>query len=114
MYTKSGRFTERRMTLGGDTLEFEIMTGWIAIDLSKCKKCVSKPCIAACSSKIFKENGPVIELSRPKEEIKKGGCTESLACELECQLRGGGGLTVVLPMPEFDQYIETIKKEAKQ
>jgi ferredoxin len=99
--------------LAEKTLEFEIMTGQIVIDLRKCEACVSKACIAACSSNIFIENGPRIDLNRTREEIKRGGCTESLTCELECQLKGGGGLTVVLPMPEFDQYAEMMRERSK-
>jgi hypothetical protein len=46
-----------------------------------------------------------------REKIKRGGCTETMACELECQRRGKGGLRLVLPMPEFDRYVEKARKQ---
>lgn len=100
--------------MAGNILEVEFMTGKIVIDLEKCKQCKTKACVAACSSQIFKPDGRVVSLNMTNEEIRKGGCTESLACELECQLRGEGGLSLVLPMPEFDRYAEMMKESGQR
>lgn len=92
-------------------LDFEIMTGRIIIDLGKCIGCKTKACVEACAAKIFKTEGQEVTLNMTREAIKKGGCTETIACELECQLRGNGALKIVFPMPELDQYIEEMKKK---
>ena len=34
---------------------------------------------------------------------------QTMACELECHLKGRGGLRLILPMPEYDRYIEEMK-----
>lgn len=92
-------------------LEFNFMRGKIVIDLDKCKACESKACVPACTAKIFKLEGQTIALNMDREKIAKGGCTETLACELECQLKGKGSLKILLPMPEFDKYMEKNKNK---
>lgn len=95
--------------MDGKVLEFNLMTGKIAIDLDKCRVCESKACVPSCTFKIFKIDGHAIALNMDREKITKGGCTECLACELECELKGKGGLKIDLPMPEFDKYMEKNK-----
>lgn len=92
-------------------LDFEIMTGRIIIDLEKCIGCKTKACVEACTAKIFKTEGQEVTLNMTRETIKKGGCTETIACELECQLRGNGALKIVFPMPELERHVSEIKKK---
>lgn len=99
--------------MGKNILEFEIMTGRIVIDLERCEECETKACIEACSSNIFRREGHRVALNMARDLIKKGGCTETMACELECQLRGRGGLRVILPMPEYDRFIEEVRKRGE-
>jgi succinyl-CoA synthetase beta subunit len=83
---------------------FETFTGKIIIDHDKCMSCKSKICIEACIPKILKlENGKAI-LNISLEEAKKGGCTECLACELECLDRGNKAINIELPIPGLEEY----------
>lgn len=100
--------------MGKKILEFEIMTGKIVIDLEKCEECQTKACIEACTANIFKREGKKIDLNMARDEIKKGECTETAACELECHLRGKGGLRLILPMPELDHYVKEMKKRGEK
>ena len=92
-------------------LEFEIFTGKVVIDLERCIRCQTKACVEACTARIFKRDRDSIALNMDEEKIRRGGCTETMACELECQRRGKGGLHLVLPMPEFDRYVEEARKQ---
>ena len=105
---KEGTKTVKRI------LEFEIMTGKIVIDLEKCEECETKACIQACTANIFKRAGKKIELNMTRDAIKRGGCTETAACELECHLRGEGGLRLILPMPELDHIVEEMNKRGEK
>ena len=93
-----------------ETLEIEIMTGKICIDLELCKTCPTKACVAACAAGILRMDGDVIALDKPAESVKKGLCTETMSCQLECALKGKGALKIVLPMPEYDEYIKKMKE----
>ncbi len=92
-------------------LEIAIMTGKIVIDLDQCLGCQTKACVDACTARIFRRDGNGIALTMDQERIRRGGCTETMACELECQRRGRGALRLVLPMPEFDRYLKQARKE---
>ncbi len=95
-------------------LEFEVFSGGkVIIDISKCGDCMSKACIQICNLPTM---GRVLELKngRPSlkkdlKEIKKGGCTECLGCELECELRGMKAIQIILPTPELDEYLKEIE-----
>ena len=97
--------------MGDRILEVEILTGKIMIDLEECLSCQTKACVEACAARVFKRDGGSIALNMDEEKIRRGGCTETMACELECQRRGKGGLHLVLPMPEFDRYVEEARKQ---
>ncbi len=86
----------------------ETLTGKIWIDHAACEKCESKPCIEACAAGVLKlEDGkPVIALE--PEDVKKGKCTECLACEIACQFHGNKGLHIVLPIPGLAEYREKL------
>jgi hypothetical protein len=102
--------------MGENILEFGTMAGaTIRFDLKKCDGCKTKACIEADNLPFL---GPVLELKegRPslmwsKEEIKKRKCTDCVACELECQLRGKGGVTITYPMPKLDEYLAGLEKK---
>ena len=91
----------------GDEYEFETMTGKVFINHRVCVDCEEKPCIEACSRYgvlTLEEGKPVLALER--EEVKKGKCTECLACEIACRFHGKGGLHIVLPIEGLKEYRE--------
>ena len=84
---------------------FKTPTGEISYDHAVCERCASKACVAACVPQILKlaENGvPVLKVTL--EEAARGRCTECLACEVDCRVRGAGGGHVRLPIPGLDEY----------
>lgn len=85
---------------------FETLTGAIYIDHSKCIECENKPCVEACTYNVLKiEDGkPVLNLDR--EEVKRGKCTECIACEIACRFEGMGALYIHLPIPGLKEYRE--------
>lgn len=97
-------------------LEFETMAGAVVrFDLRKCDKCETKACIEADHLPFM---GPVLELKdgRPslmwtKEEIKRGKCTDCVACELACQLSGNGGVMIIYAQPELEGYLEELERQ---
>jgi hypothetical protein len=98
-----------------DVLEFETMAGAIVrFDLKKCDECNSKACIIADHLPFL---GPVLKMKdgRPcliwtRDEIKKGKCTDCVACELTCQLYGNNGVTIIYEMPKLDEHLAVLKK----
>jgi succinyl-CoA synthetase beta subunit len=76
--------------------------GTVAFDHSLCLKCVSKVCIEECQPRILIEEAGVPVLRITPEAAASGGCTECLACEVECRARGEGGGTILLPLPGLD------------
>jgi succinyl-CoA synthetase beta subunit len=91
-----------------DPYRFDTQTGTICYDHALCLGCKSKACIAVCEPEILKlESGrPVLAITR--EEARKGGCTECLACELECAFEGNGGASISLPIEGLPAYRSTI------
>ncbi len=95
-------------------LEFEVLSGGrVIIDLTKCEECESRACIGICSLPTM---GRVLELKDGKPslkksvgEIKKGGCTECLGCELECRLKGKDAIRITLPTRELDEYLAELR-----
>ena len=94
-------------------LEFDVRSGGtIRIDLEKCKSCETKACVKICNSTgmgqilDLKDGVPALKIT--PEEVKRGGCTEDLACELECELHGNKAIVVTLPLPELDEYLENM------
>jgi ferredoxin len=89
-------------------IEFESRTGKVIIDDSKCCNCGTYACVKACSlygAHLFrinlKEKKP--EPLHPPEDLKRM-CTECLACEQECFLRGLKAITIELPIPGLSDY----------
>ncbi len=88
---------------------FETFTGEILIDHRKCERCLTKGCPKACPHGILRldDNGyPVLALSR--EEVKKGKCTECLACEIFCKFHEQDALFIYLPVPGLKEYREKV------
>lgn len=93
-------------------MEFETRTGKVIIEDNKCVQCNTFACVKACSlygSSLFRIN---LKERRPepiydKEELKRR-CTECLACEQECFLRGLSAIKILLPMPELDKLKEKL------
>ena len=93
---------------------FETITGRIYVDHELCDRCETKGCVSECPKEVLKiENGRAV-LNMDPEEVKKGKCTECLACEIYCQFHGAGGLHIVLPIPGLKEYRERILKEIKE
>lgn len=91
-----------------ETLEikFNTMTGTIVFrDYVKCKSCYKKLCVEACKrygTGIIRFDKDIPTLSVSPERLKKGACSECLACEFICNNEGSGILTVDLPLPGID------------
>lgn len=77
---------------------FDSLTGSVQFQYDACLECDSKICIEACLPGILKleDDKPVLAIT--EDEAKKGKCTECLACELECRIRGNSGCYVSLPI----------------
>ena len=94
-------------------LEFEVRSGGtIRIDLDKCQVCKTKACVKVCNStgmgQILELKDGVPALKPTLEEVKRGACTEDLACELDCELYGEKAIVITLPLPELDEYLENL------
>lgn len=93
-------------------MEFETRTGKVIVDDSKCPNCTTFACVKACSlyngalyRVNLKKHKP--ELAFNKDDLKRR-CTECLACEQECFLRGLKAITILLPMPELEKFRTSI------
>ena len=83
---------------------FDTVThGTITYDHAVCLTCESKACVESCVPQILSvvDGVPVLNISR--EDAKRGGCIECLACEVECHFRGAGGGFIHLPIPGLDE-----------
>lgn len=79
-----------------------ITNGTVVLDHAACRECESKICVERCVPGILSLEGDVPVLNITLEEARKGGCTECLACEVECAFDGNGGGRVFLPIPGLD------------
>jgi NAD-dependent dihydropyrimidine dehydrogenase PreA subunit len=91
-------------------LEFEVRSGGtISIDLEKCRSCETKACVKICNTtgmgQILELKDGLPALKPTLEEVKRGACTEDLACELDCQLYGNKAIVITLPLPQLDDYL---------
>ncbi len=94
--------------MGANVLEFEVFSGGkVEINLSKCKQCESKACVDVCNSpnmgKVLELKDGIPALQKSLEDIKRGGCTECLGCELDCDLYGEQAIKITLPIKELDE-----------
>lgn len=82
---------------------FETVTGGtITFDHAICRTCESKICIQHCVPQILSlaDDVPVLNIS--PAAAKQGGCTECLACEVDCWFLGKGGGLIRLPIAGLD------------
>jgi succinyl-CoA synthetase beta subunit len=78
---------------------FETVTGGtITYDHARCRDCSTKICIETCVPKILSLEGDVPVLNIDRDEAKRGGCIECLACEVECHFLGNRGGRITLPI----------------
>jgi succinyl-CoA synthetase beta subunit len=87
----------------GHPYRFETVTGGeITFDYDACAECDSKVCVENCVPGILdlQEGVPVLNITH--EQAKQGGCTECLACEIECFFDGNRGASIRLPIPGLD------------
>ena len=94
-----------------DQYGFETITGKITFDHDKCCSCKTKGCIQACTSRVIKldEDKPVLAIT--PEEVKKGKCTECLACEIYCRFHAENAIAIYLPIPGLKEYRKKLKDE---
>jgi len=84
---------------------FDTISGKILINHEMCKTCFDKPCIKSCKANILKLEDEVPILNFTAQEVKRGRCTECLACELACEFHGNKALFIDLPIPGLDNTI---------
>ncbi|MCC7208897.1 MAG: acetate--CoA ligase family protein [Anaerolineae bacterium] len=93
---------------------FETITGGeITYDHARCRACESKICIETCDPKILSLEGGVPVLNISKEQARSGGCTECLACEIECYFLGNRGGRIRLPIPGLES-VSTVRSAAHE
>ena len=83
---------------------FDTLTGAIEIDHARCRECGDAPCVPACAREILRVAGGVPVLAEDAGAVKKGRCTECLACEIACGSEGNDGLWIDLPIPGLETY----------
>lgn len=85
---------------------FETITGGtVTFDHARCRDCTSKICIETCAPKILSLDGDVPTLNISHDAARRGGCTECLACEVECYFLGNRGGHIILPIHGLEQQI---------
>ncbi|MBX3085932.1 MAG: acetate--CoA ligase family protein [Anaerolineae bacterium] len=103
-YTPVDNPTPRTVPTAAEPYRFETVTGGtITYDHAVCQTCTTKACVHSCDPKILSLDGdkPVLNISR--EDAKRGGCTECLACEVECYFNGARGAYITLPIPGLEE-----------
>jgi hypothetical protein len=97
----------------GEKLEFKVRSGGVVcIDLDLCAGCETRACIQVCEV----QGGPLVldevrlvpGLRWSLAEIERGGCVECLGCELDCELLGHKGITILLPLEGLDRYLQLL------
>jgi succinyl-CoA synthetase beta subunit len=102
-YTPVDQITPREIPPAKDPYTFETMTGGtVRYDHSLCRDCATKACVYSCVPQILSLDGEVPVLNITREEAKRGGCIECLACEVECHFLGNQGGYINLPIEGLD------------
>ena len=87
--------------------EFDTVTGGrVILDHALCRECESKVCIERCVPGILRLDDEIPVLAIPEGEARQGGCTECLACQIECYFEGNKGGFVDLPIAGLDVYAQ--------
>lgn len=103
-YTPAENVAPRAAPAAAEPYTFETVTGGtITYDHAVCRDCQSKICIQTCAPGILSLEGDVPVLNISRENAKKGGCVECLACEVECYFHGAGGGRITLPIHGLDE-----------
>jgi len=88
---------------------FETLTGSLSLDHRLCAQCKTKGCVEACTPRILKlDEAGMPVLAIPREEARKGKCTECLACEIFCKYHELDAILIKLPIPGLKDYRERI------
>ncbi len=102
-YTSVENVPPRETAESQKPYSFETVTGGtVMYDHARCRDCETKVCVQTCAPQILSlEDGvPVLNISHA--EAKRGGCTECLACEVECYFLGNRGGVIKLPIQGLD------------
>src|SRR5581483_11178738 len=100
-YVPSPEPAPRHTPQPAEPYQFETLTGGtVTYDHAVCRGCESKVCVESCDPKILSLEGGVPVLNISREEARRGGCTECLACEVECYFLGSRGGRIMLPLPD--------------
>jgi Fe-S-cluster-containing hydrogenase component 2 len=85
---------------------FELRTGRVTIDHTRCVGCATLACIWACrrygSAVLRAEKGRPVLAIPPQETVRRD--VECLACEIACHLRGQQAITISLPIAGLEEY----------
>jgi succinyl-CoA synthetase beta subunit len=96
--------------LPSEPYSFPTVTGGtVTFDHALCSSCESKICISSCVPGILELDGECPVLNISEQDAQTGGCTECLACEVECYFEGNAGGWVDLPIPGLQEYLEKRK-----
>lgn len=87
-----------------DCYSFQTITGILHIDHTKCSYCKTKGCISACAYDVLmlENDRPVLAIS--SKEVKRGKCTECLACEIFCTFHEHDAIFIYLPIPGLREW----------
>lgn len=84
--------------------QFETVTGGtITFDHAICRACESKICVQSCVPQILSLSDEVPVLNITADAARRGGCTECLACEVDCWFLGAGGSVIHLPTAGLEE-----------
>jgi succinyl-CoA synthetase beta subunit len=89
--------------------KFETITGSVNINQNKCLKCKTKGCVESCKPGILKIENDKPVLAIAPEDVKKGKCTECLACEIYCKFHEQDAIYIHLPIPGLAKYRNKLK-----
>ncbi|MEJ2010755.1 MAG: acetate--CoA ligase family protein [Anaerolineales bacterium] len=77
---------------------FATVSGMVTFDHAACRTCKTKICVETCVPQILQLQDGVPVLNITSEQAAQGGCTECLACQIECFFEGARGGFVDLPI----------------
>lgn len=102
-YTPVSSAVPVQRSLAQEPYSFETVTGGtITFDHDVCRTCESKICVQHCVPQVLSLMDDVPVLNITLDAAKRGGCTECLACEVDCWFLGKGGGTIRLPIAGLD------------